>query len=527
MKSKVELKLERVFAKVAAIAVCVLLPAISSASQDTDAINARASAMKSAQSEGNRVYMVQGSVFVTPGKNPAHRVIDSEAIGSDTLVSTGEDSAALLKFEDGQIVTMRANSTFRVREYRYNARKVEDSSIIFSLLKGGMRFVTGLIGQRKKQAFRLLTPNATLGIRGTEFMVAMVDNSLYSQVQAGKISMTNAAGVSVIGAGQSAVVASSGALAAMISASAIPAGTFGELLSIPVDPSAISAPAPAPADASIPADASGAVTSAAGTTGAAASVAGASIGVAGGALAGVAGSDSDSTQTAAQPVEPAAVAVVQEPVEPAKTADDQEMYAESKSGTALTGKIGTLGLGAELNLGISENFSARFGVNGFNYKYNANSASVNYDFKMQLQTASAIADWYPFSGGFRTSGGLFYNNNKFGLTGKPTGGTFTIGNTTYPSGDISSLQADVSFNTVAPYLGIGWGNPVATGKGLGITTDIGVLLQGSPKVNMVVTCATTCNTLQADADAERIKLQNDMSNLKWWPVASIGISYQW
>ena len=200
---------------------------------------------------------------------------------------------------------------------------------------------------------------------------------------------------------------------------------------------------------------------------------------------------------------------------------------ESRSGTALTGKIGTLGYGAELNLGVSENVNARFGVNGYTYKYNANSSSVNYDFNLQLQTASAMADWYPFSGGFRTSGGLFYNNNKFSLAGKPTGGTYTIGNTTYPSGNISSLQATMTFNTVAPYLGIGWGNPVASDKGWGLVTDVGVIFQGSPNIDLVSTCTAGCTTFANDLAAEKAKMQSDLSGFKWWPVVSIGISYQW
>lgn len=475
--------------KFAAIFVALaLLPAISSASQDTDAINARATAMTSGQAAGGRVYVVKGNVFVTQGKNPAHRVTNNEDIVSDTLIRTDDISAALLKFEDGQIVAMQANSSFRVREYRYDAKKAENSSIIFSMLKGGMRFVTGLIGQRRKQSFRLLTPNATLGIRGTEFMVAMVGNSMYSQVQSGKITMTNVAGMTVLGAGQSAVVASSSALAAMVSASAIPAGTFSELLLIPVNPSAIPAldlaPVPVPEPISVPVP---------------------------------------------LPEPPVAVSTqaVEPPAEISIEETSKQNETEGRSGTALTGKIGTLGAGAELNLGISENVNARFGINGYTYKYNANSSSVNYDFNLQLQTVSAIADWYPFSGGFRTSGGLFYNNNKVSLGALPTGGNYVINGTTYSSTQVGSLQAVMTFNTVAPYLGIGWGNPVASDKGWGLVTDVGVIFQGSPNIDLVATCVTTCTNLQANADAEKAKMQSDLSGFKWWPVVSIGISYQW
>jgi|GEM_PF-478626 len=534
MMSQDELK--RAVTKAAVIVACALIPATSSASQDTDAINAGTTAATSVRMARGHIYAVKGNVFVAQGKNPAHRVTDNEAVVSDTLVNTGENSAALLRFDDGQVVTMQPNSTFQVREYRYDAKKIEDSNIVFSMLKGGMRFITGLIGQRNKQAFRLSTPNATIGIRGTEFMVTMAGNSMYSQVLTGKIAMTNAAGVKVVGAGQSAVIASSAALASLVSATAIPAGTFSELLSIPVDPSAIPAPAPAPASVPVtpaaPAAAAGTDAGAAGVTAeAGAAAAGASIGAAGGALAAIAGSGSESTQEAVPEAVTPEVSPEESP-EPAKASEEKEIQAEDgKSGVGITGKIGTLGLGAELNVAFSDSFGARLGYNAFTYKYNASASSVNYDFKLQLGTVSILGDWYPFEGGFRTSGGLLYNDNQASLTGIPSGGTtYTINGKTYTPTDVGSLKGTMSFANVSPYLGIGWGNPVAKDKGWGMVTDIGVLFQGSPRTNLVATCAPTstqCTALQSDTAAENAKLQSDLKNFKWWPVVSIGISYQW
>lgn len=518
--------------KIAAmIVVLALFPAVSFAATGT---------ASPAGAEESRIYVVNGSVFVTQGKNPAHQVANNEAIVSNTLVSTGDNSAALLKFEDGQVVTLQANSTFKVREYHYDKKKIENSNIVFSVFRGGMRFITGLIGQRNKQAFRLSTPNATIGIRGTEFMVTMSGKAMYSQVQTGSIGMTNAAGTAVVGAGQSALVPSSGALAALVSASAIPAGTFSELLSIPVQPSAITAPAPeaaaepaAPVEPA-PAPVQDVLSGTAGAGSAATGAAAASIGVAGAMLAAMPDSDTDSTDTA-----PAAAAVEEPPApvpaatpEPAKAAEENNMGANSRSDLGLTGKIGTLGYGAELNLGLTDSVGVRLGLNAFSYRYNANSSAVNYDFKLQLQTVSALADWYPFEGSFRTSAGVLYNNNKVSLNALPTGGTYTINGTTYAASDVGSMQGTMTFNKVAPYLGIGWGNPVARNKGWGMTSDIGVLFQGQPKTSLVATCGASlspsqCTDLQNNAAAENAKVESDLKNFKWWPVVSFGISYQW
>ena len=190
-----------------------LFPAISFAAQTTG--RSATNTATPAQTVGGRIYVVAGKVEVKQGSHAAHQVTDSEDFVPDTMVNTGEHSSALLKFTDGQIVTLQPNSSFHVVEYRYDPKQIKKSGMVLSMFQGGMRFVTGLIGQQRKQGFRLLTPHATIGIRGTEFMVAMADNSMYSQVLTGNIGVTNAAGTLTLGAGQTAAVTSSNALATL------------------------------------------------------------------------------------------------------------------------------------------------------------------------------------------------------------------------------------------------------------------------------------------------------------------------
>lgn len=491
-----------------------------------------------AQGAGSRIYVASGDVFVAQGKNPAHRAMNSEPIFSDTVVSTGDNGAALIKFEDGQVVTVQANSAFQVREYQYDAGNIRNSSVVFLMFKGGMRFITGLIGQKRPQAIRLSTPAATIGIRGTDFMLVMVGKSMYGQVLTGSIDVTNAAGTTAIGAGQSAVVASSSTLASVAS---IPSGTFSELRSIPTDPAAIAVPAAAPAPAPMPAPAAAAAPAPAlpavptPIPAPAAPVSGAATGAAPappvapkpGALAVVPGGKAESIEEkkAAKPE----VSGEEELAKPGKVTERAEMGAETKSGMGLTAKIGTLGYGFEVNFGISDRFSSRVGLNAFNYKRNANSSDLNYDFEWKLKTVSAFVDWYPFEGSFRASIGALYDDNKASFNANPTSGTFIINGVTYSTAQVGSFGGTMSFGKAAPYVGIGWGNPAAKNKGWGLVTDIGALYQGTPKIDLLVTCVDplVCAQLQSDAAAENIKLQDDLSHFKWWPVVAIGISYQW
>lgn len=190
----------------------------------------------SAWAAGGYVYDAVGEVSVGVGKNATHTAVKNDVVPSDTIVNTGDKSYAVLKFEDGQVATMQANTAFHVREYRYDPKNAEKSHIVFSKFTGGMRFITGLIGQLNLKAFRLATPNATIGIRGTEFMVVTVNNTLYSKVISGSISMTNEAGMVVFTAGQTILVASPNTLPIAIPAAALPTGIFSQLEAIPTPP---------------------------------------------------------------------------------------------------------------------------------------------------------------------------------------------------------------------------------------------------------------------------------------------------
>ena len=186
-----------------------------------------------------QLYDAAGEVKTALGSQMAQAAGKGASLENDMIVSTGDKSQAVLKFEDGQVIALQSNTSFRIHDYRYDPREVEKSNMFFSMLKGGLRAITGLIGSKHQAAFKLQTPNATIGIRGTDFMVVM-NNQMYSNVVSGSISMTNAAGTAVFSAGQAAVVASATALPVSISAAALPAGTFSQLGAIPV-------PVPAPA----------------------------------------------------------------------------------------------------------------------------------------------------------------------------------------------------------------------------------------------------------------------------------------
>ena len=84
-------------------------------------------------------------------------------------IYTGKNSFAIIQFTDNTKMTLRPNTTFKVNQYVYKPQEPEKNSGFFSLIRGGLRAITGLLNKRKLNAMRLKTVNATIGIRGTEF----------------------------------------------------------------------------------------------------------------------------------------------------------------------------------------------------------------------------------------------------------------------------------------------------------------------------------------------------------------------
>ena len=129
---------------------------------------------------------------------------------------------------------MAENSEFVLNAYKFDRAAPVSNSFVVQLVKGALRSFSGLIGGKNPGRFALITATTTLGIRGTDFNVMLV-NPVYVSVTEGFVDLTNAAGSFQAGAGTSAIVNSGDTLASFISATALPpqfAATFQQLNSV-------------------------------------------------------------------------------------------------------------------------------------------------------------------------------------------------------------------------------------------------------------------------------------------------------
>lgn len=206
--------------------------------------------------------------------------------------------------------------------------------------------------------------------------------------------------------------------------------------------------------------------------------------------------------------------------------------ASAQAQVAVTADLGTTGVGAHLVVPMETTLNGRFGVNYFQHDFNKRSGLVDYEIKGKLQTIDLLFDWYVLDNSkFHVTGGVLYNGSTFDATGKPdAGGRFNFNGNSYRAADVGVLTGRIKFRKAAPYLGIGWGNPLAEGSRWQFNGDLGVYYQGNADVHLVSLGCTTsnlvCKSLAKDVAAEQLRLQDDASSYKFYPVLRASVSYR-
>jgi hypothetical protein len=110
----------------------------------------------------------------------------------ESIISAKSASAQLL-MADGGVVAIRPETHMRIDEYKFNGQEDGSERSFFSLLKGGFRSITGLIGKLHKKNYGIKTPSATIGIRGTdsETVHVLAGTELPPDVQPGTYNKVN------------------------------------------------------------------------------------------------------------------------------------------------------------------------------------------------------------------------------------------------------------------------------------------------------------------------------------------------
>ncbi|HLR30487.1 MAG TPA: FecR family protein [Paenalcaligenes sp.] len=155
--------------------------------------------------EAATTLFVQGQVTAESTQHGQRDLAKADPVFNSDRVNTHDDGRAQLRFSDGGLVSLMPDTLFTVEEYFYEDD--EEGTLVFGLLKGGLRTMTGTIGSNKHEQYELKTPVATLGIRGTEYVAVLnPPNTLRVHVGRGKVVLTNDHGTLEIPEGHNGIV---------------------------------------------------------------------------------------------------------------------------------------------------------------------------------------------------------------------------------------------------------------------------------------------------------------------------------
>lgn len=188
-------------------------------------------------------------------------------------------------------------------------------------------------------------------------------------------------------------------------------------------------------------------------------------------------------------------------------------------------KAGTLGLGAEVSYRPIEWLDVRAGANMYDYDDNQSYAGIGYDGTLALETFYLTGNFrFPLSP-FRLTVGAYQNNNELQLVSQDMA-AYPIGDNPIPyaPADVGTLRTVASFDGVSPYVGAGFDFDIL--DRLGLSLDFGVLWQGEPQVAITADGLLASDpAFLADLENERLLLQDEMKDLKAYPVISLGLNF--
>jgi hypothetical protein len=150
-------------------------------------------------------------------------------------------------------------------------------------------------------------------------------------------------------------------------------------------------------------------------------------------------------------------------------------------------------------------------------------SGISYHARYKLTRGALLADWFPFAGGFRLTGGATLNRYSLNLDASGAGGTLTIGHRTYTTTAADGLNVDIKFPTTTPYLGLGWGHHV--GAGWRFAADFGAAIGRATLSATARGPLAAQPDIQANIDQELSDLRDGVGRIRAIPQLSVSLGY--
>ena len=115
--------------------------------------------------------LVIGQAQLVGANGNTHAIERGTAVRVGDQVHTAVGGHVYLRFVDGANLSVRPMSRIHIESYSHNPQQPQLGAIKFKLEEGTARSITGAWGEAARERFRLNTPVAAIGVKGTDFTV--------------------------------------------------------------------------------------------------------------------------------------------------------------------------------------------------------------------------------------------------------------------------------------------------------------------------------------------------------------------
>ena len=194
---------------------------------------------------------------------------------------------------------------------------------------------------------------------------------------------------------------------------------------------------------------------------------------------------------------------------------------------AITGGIGTMGGTVEGQFQVNDYFQLRAGANYLAFDEDIDVDDITYDGELDFSGFGAFVDVHPFGNSFYVTGGAYAGGKDIDLIASSTVAV-EIGGVVFTPAEYGQLEGDVSFDDVAPFLGLGFDTTFEGRGNWGFNVLAGAALFGSGDVTLDAVGGTLSNDpiLQAQLAQEIQDIENEIEDYELWPVVQVGLSYR-
>ena len=112
---------------------------------------------------------VTGSMKIARNNEVIDAVAGTNLFTTDRIVS-GVGASAGIVFKDGTLLTVGPSTEVHIRDYVFEPKTAKYEFSVY-LAKGTAIYSSGKIGKLSPQSVKVDTPTATVGVRGTRFIV--------------------------------------------------------------------------------------------------------------------------------------------------------------------------------------------------------------------------------------------------------------------------------------------------------------------------------------------------------------------